>query len=213
MNDNNSINYNKLFGSWFETATLADRQLYITVLQYEEDYFPDMTFKPDSIISDFIRLEMPCDNGVYVTDYEDGPEELFSISDGYYRCFINNLDDSIGRVNKKERTLTISPEYANDKSTILHEMIHAYISLVDYYAQFYHDILLLCLYNNLKGKISDLDNRILGHAHVWKCTEITKRGGSHDILFFLKSLDLDLRCGYKLGTVCGYGRDIDETMG
>ena len=37
---------------------------------------------------------------------------------------------------------------------------------------------------------------------------ITNAGGSHDVLFFLKSLDLDLKLGFKLGTVCGYGRDL-----
>ena len=34
-------------------------------------------------------------------------------------------------------------------------------------------------------------------------------GGLHDVLFLLKSFDLDIRKGYDLGTVFGYGRRDD----
>lgn len=70
-----------------------------------------------------------------------------------------------------------------------------------------HDILFCCLYNELKTKVPDLDKRIVDYTHALRQQRITIEGGSHDLLFFLKSLDLDFRCGYKLGTVCGYGRD------
>lgn len=72
---------------------------------------------------------------------------------------------------------------------------------------FIRDVLLLGLYNDLKGRITDLDSHILAHANIHSGTSITVEGGNHDVLFHLKSLDLDLRRGYPLGTVCGYGRD------
>lgn len=65
------------------------------------------------------------------------------------------------------------------------------------------------LYNKLNPEIPDLDDKIAGRANILSGMDIYIQGGKHDILFFLKSLDLDLRCGYKLGTVCGYDRDRD----
>jgi len=86
-------------------------------------------------------------------------------------------------------------------------MIHVYEDNFFENAMFYRDIVFLCLHNDLKAKISDFDDLIISHSHVTNGQNITLRGGEHSALFFLKSLDLDLRCGYKLGTVCGYGRD------
>lgn len=62
-----------------------------------------------------------------------------------------------------------------------------------------------CLYKSLKNRIDDLDDRIEAHGHLLNEQQIYSRGGSHDILFLLKSYDLDLKKGYKLGTVFGYG--------
>ena len=55
-------------------------------------------------------------------------------------------------------------------------------------------------------KIPELDNIITGHAHLLNESVLYKQGGLHDILFLLKSFDLDIRMGYPLGTVFGYGR-------
>lgn len=63
---------------------------------------------------------------------------------------------------------------------------------------FYHDAVLYCLYR-------DLNERIEAHGHILNSSQIAKTGGVHDILFLLKSFDLDLKMGYKLGTVFGYG--------
>lgn len=34
--------------------------------------------------------------------------------------------------------------------------------------------------------------------------DLANAGGEHDLLFFLKSIDLDIRCGFELLTVFGY---------
>jgi hypothetical protein len=91
-------------------------------------------------------------------------------------------------------------------------MIHAYEGIYKQdewfpVRQSLRDMLTFRLYNHLKPKIENLDERILNHAHSLRQEDILIRGGSHGILFFLKSLDLDLRLGLKLGTVCGYGRE------
>ena len=48
---------------------------------------------------------------------------------------------------------------------------------------------------------------ITGHAHLLTGSTIYSSGGLHDILFLLKSFDLDIRMGYPLGTVFSYGRE------
>jgi hypothetical protein len=40
---------------------------------------------------------------------------------------------------------------------------------------------------------------------------VARQGGCHGMVFYMKSLDLDLRMGYELGTVFGYG--LGKTKG
>jgi len=86
-------------------------------------------------------------------------------------------------------------------------MIHAYIDLFREGGLYgVMECLLLKLYGDLKTKIPDLYTRIMDHAHARTQDEFIG-SGSHGVLFFLKSLDIDLRLDAPLGTVCGYGRD------
>ena len=75
---------------------------------------------------------------------------------------------------------------------------------------YYHEVLLLALYKTVKSQITeqgfDLDQLIFGHSNIAEAQRGVSIGGEHGILFYLKSLDLDLKMGYELGTVCGYGR-------
>lgn len=69
------------------------------------------------------------------------------------------------------------------------------------------ELLVVELYNKLLPQVGDLRERIFNHCELYSYEKTFKEGGEHGVLFFLKSLDLDIRCGYPLGTVCGYGRD------
>jgi hypothetical protein len=73
-----------------------------------------------------------------------------------------------------------------------------------------HDVVLLCLYNDLKPKTPDPDRLIIEHAHLLTGVNITELGGRHDVLFLLKNYDLDLRHNLPLGTVCGYDRNLES---
>ena len=98
----------------------------------------------------------------------------------------------------KKRTITIDPECVNNAAVILHEMIHAYISLFKGdRIVVYKDCLVLCLYKKLIEKIHDLDERIVQHAHAIKQEDFYGHG-EHGLLFFLKSLDLDLGLSFHL---------------
>ena len=95
----------------------------------------------------------------------------------------------------------------DDKKTLLHEMIHLFESRAKYLNPIINEWLYRFLYRKLSSRISDLDDRILHHAYSNLSSNMENLNGLHGILFYLKSLDLDIRCDYSLGTICGYGRD------
>jgi hypothetical protein len=203
------------FDEWYQTATQKEKELASRVDEYEGLYFEDMTLKPDSIIHDFISHTVVDDDG---KEFVTSDDMDFRISIIPYQFKISRMRNCSGRCNPMKRIMCIHPKYIADESVILHEMIHAYEHMFlqnDGYSAWrliLRDILTFCLYNSLKPKINDLDRRILEHSHIIRQERITVEGGLHGILFYLKSLDLDLRLGLKLGTVCGYGRDTGEEI-
>jgi hypothetical protein len=208
MENRNTDEIYKAFGDYIHSCTDKDRELWERVRDLEDTYFRDMTFQVDSILRDYLQFEIANENGVFSPSHTDVCEKLSSLSNAYCRFYVKDLPPRIaGRYNSREKTITISPEYSNNQAVIMHEMIHAYEDSLHSEPDFYRDILFMCLYKELSGKVEDLDSRILAHSHVFEAEIISSYGGAHGMLFFLKSLELDLRCGYKLGTVCGYGRD------
>lgn len=167
-------------------------------------YFADMRFDSNIYEPSIIHAFLTVDHGG--KECVDSSPELYLTK---FNFTVGELGDGIiGECNTANMTITITPEYKNDDATILHEMIHAFEFLIaecTAYSQF-HDVVLLCLYNDLQKKIPDLDERILHHAHIVTGVGITELGGRHDVLFLLKSYDLDLRLDLPLGTVCGYDR-------
>jgi len=191
-----------------QPQTEEEKRLWEKVAEYEDAYFEDFTLKPDSILHDFICYKAKDDSGNWVEYAYDFSGTELSCYENLFAIRIADLDGNAGICNTESRTITIGPEYINDQKVILHEMIHAYIG------QFKGDqiavlleCLLLRLYNELKIKIPDLEGRIINHAHTIKQEDFYDHG-SHGLLFFLKSLDLDLRLNLPLGSVCSYGRDI-----
>lgn len=189
-----------------EVDTLLNKRL----SDYENQYFEDFTFQRNSVLGEFITYQEQNTQGEWM-DSSDNYEIGLLYSD--YIFHVEELQEGIaGMVDSAEKIVSISPEYAEDKGVILHEMTHFYQRLLNEKPTYLRDILFYCLYNDLKTKVPDLDKRIFHHTHALRQQRISYEGGSHDLLFFLKSLDLDLRCEYKLGTVCGYGRDEFEQM-
>lgn len=208
MNDDTLYNkYEKYCCDIAHHPSGADARLCTKIVEYEESgLFDDMMFYIDSIVSKFVTFQYQNTDGTLSSPTCD--DKHMTLDENCFRFYVRKLKGGVaGQVNKKQRTLIIDPKYAEVESTILHEMIHAYESIINERMLFYHDILTLCLYKDLITRIPDLDGRILAHTHVVSGDRISREGGSHDILFFLKSLDLDLRCNLKLGTVCSYGRD------
>ena len=216
-----------------------------------ERYFGDMRLKRGSIVEKFFWATLENGDGLTLEDrekIENGEWENWKIENGMLYHYelpdeislasdVDNFSYVVGELangtmaetNIKTHTVTVAPEYENDDTVLLHELIHVfewfyrpenepyknqYGTMVSpYIAPFIRDVLFISLYNYVNKRVKekypneDLDLRILEHAHYLPGEQITLQGGNHDILFYLKSLDLDLRLGFPLGTVCGYGRD------
>lgn len=186
---------NALYDEWWCNRTPEEYDLQGLCFDLEEEYFEDMLLKEGSLLNDVVKVVLDYTDGIFL-----GIEKL--------RLYIVDNDNYSGCFYCNESKIEIDRRYATDKSVILHELIHFYeYQLEQELEPFIRELLAIELYNKLLPQISDLRVRILKHCELYSYAEIFKGNGNHGVLFFLKSLDLDMRCGYPLGTVCGYGRD------
>ena len=217
-------------GIWLsEQATNEEKQL-INKVEDFGDYFNDMLFDPDSITYDFIKCQVELQK-TGESEETGKPEETVELKDDEFpipnelKCFsynffhfkVEEMMGCDGKFNHQEQALYISPMFLERKedtedekkkkdSIILHELIHLHEFVINDLPLFYHDTLYWVLYTDLKEKIPELDEIITRHAHILTESKFYSKGGLHDILFLLKSLDLDIKKGYPLGTVFDYDR-------
>lgn len=194
-------------GKWFGQIWTKEQEALIDLVYKNSELFEDMLFSKDTISHDYISIKSSCDGGkTWIDDTVDLPRELEYFSYDYFDFHVDKIEDSVmGCFNSKEQSITIDPNHLYDEPVILHEMIHLHEFVLNELPMFYHDAYFYCLYRSLKSQIMDLDIRIETHGHLFNESRLYMAGGLHDILFLLKSFDLDLKKGYKLGTVMGYG--------
>lgn len=186
-----------------------DVQNLIDRVEDQAELFNDMLFAPGSLTAQFSA----CQEMIAPDNWQDScislPDELQHFSYSYFRFKVENLEHkNCGQYDRKNQIMTISPEYLEDDSAILHEMIHLHEGVINDLPLFYHDTLLFCLYKDLSKKIETLDEIIEKQGHLLNEQALYETGGLHDLLFLLKSFDLDLKKGYQLGTVFGYGLKV-----
>ena len=177
------------FADWYNyKASDIEKQFADKVSEYEL-LFDDMIFSND--------------------DYEFCiPDEIRYYDITQVRFKVEELTDLYGYYNSKEKVICINADSIKDTPTILHEMIHLYEETLNDY-RYLHDILYWNLYTDLRKRIPRLDSIITEQATTIDQIDILSTGGTHDIVFLLKSFDLDIRMGYTLGTVFSYGRQDD----
>ena len=139
------------------------------------------------------------------------PPQLKYFSYSFFHYKVENLAENTGGYySPSKQTLCISRKYLDNERTldriILHEMIHLHEDVLNELPFYYHDMMYWALYSDLEKRIPKLDEIITNHAHLLTGTDLYNKGGLHDILFLLKSFDLDIRKRYPLGTVFSYGR-------
>lgn len=187
--------WSDLYNEWWDNRTQEEYDLHGLCFECEAEYFEDMNLESGSLLNDIIETTI---------NYTDG---IFLGIDGVLRVYVVDTGDFSGRFNCIENIMEIKREYIADKSVILHELIHFHENQLEKEVEpFIKELLVLELYNKLLPQIDDLRERIIKHCELYSYAQTFASGGQHGVLFFLKSLDLDIRCGYPLGTVCGYGR-------
>lgn len=199
----------------YPTATPEVKQLIDRVGEHEQ-LFSDMIFEPDSLTGKFIAVSVKrFDDDEWEDTFMDRPDQLEYFMYSWFVFGVEDLNGSLGSYSPLEYKLTIAPEYINRDDVILHEMIHLHESVLDGLPTYFRDAALYCLYRDLRNKIPDIDDRIEAHGHILNESNLSAAGGRHDILFLLKSFDLDLRMDYPLGTVFGYGmaEEVKEGAG
>lgn len=169
-----------------------EQELNILMEQFEREYFEDMI------------LKTLCEVNSDVFDpYEFG---IGVLNDESFSAHTDDMNECAGLYRPEDNTIVISEGYSGDKKVILHEMIHYYDYKLSLLWSCYYEWVLLSLKEKLSTIIPDLDDRINAHIEYLHFYKEQNEVGNHSILFFLKSYDLDIRCGYELGTICSYNR-------
>lgn len=159
---------------------------------YEGEYFEDMTLEAYPAI-------------VEALEYENGEFPRPCIESMCFRI-AEDMGGSAGECDMRRREISIAEEHLNDKTVILHEMIHFYEHTLNDRDCALRDYILAKLWQKLSPGIPDLKDRVDSFVGEWESDSwMIKNGGTHSILFLLKSLDLDQRLNVPLGTVFGYG--------
>lgn len=194
---------------WSERPTAQERQLVDMVFKYE-DLFADMLFSPGSETYELIKCKSKnAETGEWIDDEISRPDELAYFSETWFSYKVEELEDDYGYYDHEKQLLCVSPEGLAEGTTVLHEMIHMHERIINELPIYFHDMLLWALYQKLRKSVPKLDEIITNHAHLLTQSSIYSIGGTHDIIFLLKSFDLDIRMGLPLGSVFGYGRRDD----
>lgn len=188
----------------------TDAQRLINRIKKNKKWFLDMLFDKKGITGKFMAVQEKTNKGRWCKEFMDRPDQLTYFDYNFFVYDIEDLGpDFLGRFSPLEYKLTIAPKCIKRgkirDDVILHEMIHLHEAVLDVLPTYYREAVLYCLYRDLSSNIDDLDDRIEAHGHMLNETVLSNFGGRHDILFLLKSFDLDLHMNYPLGTVFGYG--------
>ena len=196
------------FLEWYHNeATAVERKIHEHFYDLDE-YFEDMRFEPGTDTYFLVQCQSKREeSGVWEEDEAPRPDGLKYFSYNYFKVKVEDLTDCGGYYNASEQLLCVPPDA--DDITILHEMIHMHESIINELPLFFHEMLFWALYQRLRDKIVDLDSAINQHAHLLNEASLYSRGGLHDVLFLLKSFDLDIKLSRPFGTIFGYGRTSD----
>ncbi len=196
------------FFEWYDNEASEQERSLVDKVGDLGEMFDDMLFRHGTSAYELTVVSAVKD-GKTIRVGESLPEELEDFDYTSYFYKVEELPDCDGYYNDDDKMICISPEQLENDTTILHEMIHLHEAVINKLPMYFHDMVYWALYKDLREKIPNLDEIITQHSHVVTGSGLQKEGGTHDILFLLKSFDLDIRQGKHLGTVFAYGREKD----
>lgn len=195
------MNRFKRFNEWWSNRSPAEYELQRTAIEFEEKYFADLTLESAEIRRELFAYQFFAPDGSLVdADADDGSNSISIDNDWMFK--FRKMKENVGLCDYRSQTIFIYPGLGaiEHKATLLHEMIHAYerqLSPPD------REWLLLHFYRRMSKKIPL--SRLRRYASV--SNHCLNHNATHGLLFLFQSLELDMRFGWKPGTVFGYGRD------
>lgn len=184
------------FKRWCMSPKSADvKKLRTRTFEYEEKYFKDISL--EEFGKELTAYEVK-EKGKWVKVCDGFSQDFDLGMDSWRFLIVDDLGPAAGDCNGPEKIIRLTEKYKRNKITLLHEMIHAFESMLAEECETYKQFLIVILYRRLRTKIPDLAKLISIDCH--------REGLVHSVFFMLKSLDLDLRLKKRLGTVYSYGR-------
>nr|WP_172688122.1 hypothetical protein [Clostridium botulinum]ALP69016.1 hypothetical protein [Clostridium botulinum] len=160
----------------------SEYSLFNKALQFQKKYFQDIENVILMNVSEEEKRFMP-------TQVVDFYEWKFNV--------VDKNDSFVGECTGFWKVINIVPSRINNR-ILLHEMIHAYESILSDY-KIEHEYLIVKLYQKLLPKIPNLIEIIE--------VDINKDNREHTVFFLLKSLVIDLELKLPIGSIYGYGRE------
>ena len=198
---------------WYHQEATPDQRKLSDRIGELSGYFDDMRFQPGTHTHEMMKCKAYDEDAEEWEDYYLDPhDEIDYLDYAWFALTVKPLDDCGGYFDPEQQELCIPPESLDNDVAILHELIHLHEYVFDCAPSFYHDMAFWGLYTYLRARIPKLDEILSDHSCMLTLGTINETGGSHDILFLLKSFDLDIRKGLPLGTVFSYGKS-DELKG
>lgn len=184
------------FTEWYWKQANPDEKRLFDRVGELGDLFEDMLFEKGSSTYELLKCQSKLqDSDEWMDDEVDPPDELRYFNYTFFHFKVESLDGYDGAFSNTNQTLTVTPLALDDDRVILHEMIHLHEFVVNDLPLYFHDMVYWALYKDLKNKIPGSDEIITGHAHLLTGSTLYSSGGLHDILFLLKSFDLDIQMG------------------
>lgn len=173
----------------------AIKRIKENLLKYEKAYFQDMTYSPGSLTGDLFNETKDC------TDDEEVKSSLSIVNT---EIIFEDIGKTPAIFDPYYNTITLSCFYF-DYTDLLHEAIHFYCKALYEYDMRYslRNYATVKLYEKLKNKVDNLEKLITQWLNFDRQYLLLERG-SHDILFFLKAIDLEIQIDEKPGSIMGY---------
>ena len=177
------------------TVNGIESALMMEAMRLEGLYFQDMTLEESPQILDVLKDWGECVNPTveHASFRELEPD-----------------GEAFGEYHMPTKSISLVIEGLTD-NTICHEMIHHYENELDELDESIAQYLTIKLWEKLRPAIPDLEDRVLKHLELTEHRTLENDGGRHDVLFLLKSYDIDVQTGMPLGTTFGYGYDTQAS--
>lgn len=203
--------------NWRTSITAEERVLATMIFSYEEEYFGDMMMEEYSSELTAAEVLRTCTVEEYASEstaalisseissglqmdgewvpIQDGFSDQYPGLANWVFCIEDDTTEYEGNCYTNMQKISICRRNRDDACTILHEMIHAYESML---SETHRQYVTIRLYDKLSKKFPHLLDWLNADSHEYAKV--------HSVLFFLKSIDLDDRLGKEPGSVYGYDR-------